>query len=455
MSPLKLGAPWWRESILPRRHSLNGFGLLGGAAALTLAGCYDELPVRDDAELAQRADEIDTSVDALDLQRARGWNVGQPDAPIFLPKATQTDALGGGDWRARMEDLAWHLTPSSPSLQPYYVPTLFQSLIGPTASALRMQLAPMRSPEMDEAYGRGRALRAMFGEVDWPTDTAIVVDLPGPESLAVAAALADRFEPVFTFGNWPHPLGVVPAHETLAATLFYLPLFDQARALRPAGAPPVFVLDGNRLAPYSDEDTQFDNRYLARLPTAEALKRLGIHHVLYVAPDQTQTVELDDLNTEFVALNEAGVDVKMLALDDFEESEEVPLADIVVDMTWIVSPAGLHYYYGGDVGTHLCFWRDYGWYHPKHAVTVGPPSATRMRTPIGHQYVPRFRVTMFAGGESRAMTRPIPIGGGVYRPASFGRVAVRTSRSDGTLTGVRAGRTGSFGRFHGGGSWGG
>src|SRR5262249_13730502 len=130
------------------------------------------------------------------------------------------------------------------------------------------------------------------------------------------------FTPVFTFANWPHPLGVVPAHQTIAASLYYLPMFAAAANVRAPDAPPLFVLDANRLAPYGGADKQFDNRYFVKLPTAAQLAALGVRHVLYVSADATQ--ELDDLNAALVALCQKGVDVKMVALGDFVRADDEP-----------------------------------------------------------------------------------------------------------------------------------
>jgi hypothetical protein len=57
------------------------------------------------------------------------------------------------------------------------------------------------------------------------------------------------------------------------------------------------------------------------------------------------------------------------------------------------------------------------------------------------------RTTLIGGNQAR--TTGAPIGGGGGGGGGFGRVTVRTSRADGQLTGVRAGRTGSFA----GGGW--
>src|SRR5262249_22489847 len=146
--------------------------------------------------------------------------------------------------------------------------------------------------------------------------------------VAVAAALAPCFDPVFVFGNWPHPQGVVPAHLTLSASLYFLPSFERARARRPVESPPVFVLDRQRLAPYTDNAGQLDNRYLAGLPAREPLAAAGVRHILYVTPDESVFLESDDLNDDLVAADAGGINVRMLALSDFAEA---PLPDWPAD----------------------------------------------------------------------------------------------------------------------------
>src|SRR6185369_2349744 len=113
-----------------------------------------------------------------------------------------------------------------PRLAPYFVPTLFQSLIGsPSGARLRQQLYPVWSEPMRAANARGEALLDLAAAPGAPHDVALVLDLPGPQSVALAAALAPAFAPVFLFDNWPHPNGVVPAHQTLGAAVYERPLF--------------------------------------------------------------------------------------------------------------------------------------------------------------------------------------------------------------------------------------
>jgi hypothetical protein len=140
-----------------------------------------------------------------------------------------------------------------------------------------------------------------------------VVDLDGPDSVAFAAGASGRFDPVFLFDNWPHPHGVVPAHLTLAAAAYYQPMFANAAMASPSGAPPapMFVLDRQRLATYTDSATQFDNRWVARMPGVQALRSLGIKRLLYVGPIGC-TRELDDLNDDLVTDHTAGISVCVL-----------------------------------------------------------------------------------------------------------------------------------------------
>jgi hypothetical protein len=459
------GADWWRQSLtlqrLAGRRVVSSVGLLG-SAAVGLGGCFEWGDVRsDDGEMAQRAEEMEASMAALELQRTQGWDVGRPEVPLIFPGEGTTDIAGGEGWRAAMESLAGRLAPSQAALVPWYVPTLFQSLIGPTGQSLRARMRPMRTPEMDDDFARGAALHSLFGDVDFPRDTALVVDVPGPRALAIAAAVADRFEPVFTFGNWPHPLGVVPAHQTIAAALYYLPLYESARALRPAGAPPVFVLDANRLLPYSDEDSQFDNRYFVNLPDADALGRMGIKHVLYVGASR---IELDDLNQAFVALCHKGVDVRLVALDDFQRADAdgavaaAPSApaeegdDAEPDPEVQPWPAVGYYALGplplfwwrGHPYWRYEFWASYGgWYVPRRppGIRVGPPPGVRHpRAMIAVAYRPAPRATVFA-----------PLGGRAFaQPTRFGTVPVRTSRLDGHVIGIRPGRSFGGGASSGG-----
>jgi hypothetical protein len=302
---------------------------------------------------------------------------------------------------------------------------------------------------------RGQAILSLFEGIQMPDDIAVILDLVGPEAVAVAAGMAAGFDPVFTFDNWPHPLGVVPSHLTLGAALYYRPLFLRERAHRPGRAPPVFVLDRNRLAHYTDEESQFDNRYVARLPTAANLRALGVKRILYVSPSKSDTHELDDLNDDFVAFRDASLDVKMMALSDLSEGPPAQVTQGGAPQpsqgsSPQLGSGGTHHYwyYGGYPHTHLFFWPSYGWHTSRVPVQIQrapPPAPSRLSG--GQAYRPAPRPTIFS-------SRTLGGGPGIgkQKPTGFGRVSVRASRSSGAITGVRTGRTGSFGRSSGSGS---
>jgi hypothetical protein len=412
--PELVGARWWQESLathvnpVTRRKALAkivSIGFLVGTAGLLVA-------------LVRRRPDFDETTidrDALELQKEQGWDVGRPGVSLDLPGRSAADVAGALDWSDALPGLAEALAPARPELQPYYVPTLFQALVPPTSASLRAAIAPIHDADLDQAYARGQALAALFTDPSAPGRTAVVVDAPGPTAVAVAAGMADRFDPVFLFDNWPHPAGVVPSQLALGAAVYYRPRFLAARATRPAGAPPVFVGDDQRLAPYKDQSDRFDNRYLLKLPSAARLQALGIDRLFYVRPKGGE-LELDDLNDDFVALGRAGIQVKMVALDDFERGDPA-------------TPQ--RYYWGGHPMTHVHFWPVYvGGYR---AVPALPP---RIAPSIG--YAPAPRPTMFS---SRTIGGAAGIGR--QKPSGFGRVSYRSE----------GGRSGSFGRSSS--SWGG
>jgi len=433
-----VGARWWQESLrqaadpISRRRAIQALAVLGSSAAVF--GLIAAFSASDD--------QVDISMDSLELQRREGWNVGQPGGILRFPPSRGVDAEGSRDWAARLPALATELAPAQASLAPFYVPTLFQSVEAQAGATLRSALLPVAPPAGNRDHLRGQAILSLFKAVEMPMDTGVILDLEGPSSVAVAAGLAEGFDPVFGFDNWPHPLGVVPAHLTLGAAVYQRPVFLRARAARSPIAPPAFVLDRNRLAPYTDEDAQFDNRYVAKLPTADNLRSLGIRHVLYVTPSKSDMRELDDLNDDFVELAKASIDVKVLPLTDLDPAP-APQAGTAASTSHA-------YYYGGHPHTHLWFWNSYGWHTPRVTrapPTSAPPALVPSRPPAvsnGAAYRPVPRPTIFS-----SRTVGGSMGVGKQKPSGFGRVSVRASKSTGNITAMRTGRSGSFGRSGG------
>jgi hypothetical protein len=434
--PTIVGARWWQEGMVigsdvsSRRTALGQFALISVALAGVgmvgvLSGGAVASAIGADEEARQE------KRDALAVQRDYGWNFGSENESLtFDGVSTQTFD------RASLASLDANLTPGVPAHRPHYVRTLFQSpmampqvaLPGRTTPVRPLQevLQPIATFAMLRAYSQGRGLASLFGQA--PFDTALMIDLPGPESVAFAAGLATVFDPIFTFDNWPHPLGVVPAHLTLAAAAYYQPLFArQIRALN-AKAPLAFVLDRSRLSAYTSESTQFDNRYLARVPGVDSLRSLGLKNLLYVTPSAADSQEMDDLNADLVACKNAGIDVKMVAASDFRPDQGTQAAPTgTPPEDWPL------FYYGGQADTHEAFWKNYTWRAPRK-----PPKTTPQDVSTGYQYLPTPRATQFLGtGASKS------------RPAGMGMAPVFVSIATGLVVGAAVSRSGSFGRYSG------
>ncbi len=421
-----VGARWWHEGLVHanpvgRRHALQALLVGGGLLAVGMmvsksSACGPEHAV--------------ATKGALELQKQYGWNFGaRGEALTFDGQLTQTFDP------TLLTSLATDLAPVRAELRPYFVPTLLQSAVAapqlfaddPTPFvSLATVLHPIFTPQMEVAYRRGKALAALFDKA--VPGVAVVVDLPGPESIAFAAGAATAFDPVFAIDNWPHPRGVVPAHLSLAAAAYYQPLFSKVAATRPATAPAMFVLDRARLSPYTDEGTHFDNRHLAKLPSAAKLSELGVTHLLYVAPSISDVPELDDLNDDFVHDARMAIVVKVVGADAFGPEQ----ADLAVAPYWVTlvpreslaptTEGGPTCYYGWNRFTNDAFWVDYPWRD------LPPRSGTRPSSvpTAGRDYTPRPRVTPFSSGSpTGAATRAMPL--------NFGTVPVLVATATGAV----------------------
>ena len=269
---------------------------------------------------------------------------------------------------------------------------------------------------MEAAFQQGKALASLLDKDPRAKDVSVVVDLPGPQAVAFAAGASGVLDPVFLFDNWPHPRGVVPAHLTLAAAAYYQPLFASAKATRPKGARPMFVLDRKRLASYTDDASQFDNRHTARLPSATNLAGLGTKTVLYVSPNAVDRQELDDLVDDFLSFASAQIALKILPLTAFDAG---------------AGAQGSPYFYGGSSTTHPQFWTHWS----------APPSG--LATNEVQSYTPTPRTTPFSTGTptpTSSTSRP--------RPTNFGTVPVAIAVGTGVVLGAKLSRSGSWNRTY-------
>jgi len=92
--------------------------------------------------------------------------------------------------------------------------------------------------------------------------TAIVVDLPGLQSVRYGLALAKRgFQPVPVFNGCPGPKAVVPVEALQSAMIYSASVLAQMKV--DSHAPPAFLLDANRLKEAGKtRPGDFDNRWM-------------------------------------------------------------------------------------------------------------------------------------------------------------------------------------------------
>ncbi|MDP2341614.1 MAG: hypothetical protein Q8O67_11705 [Deltaproteobacteria bacterium] len=328
--PTVIGKAWWNEALKlsvtgDGRRTLIGVAAAIGALALVPPVCGFVMASGSDDDGTHRRERRD----ALASQKEFGWSFGAADqVPAMV--------VPGPPLTGEMNSLAENLAPKNPRWRPAYVPTLFQSLSAtPTSTkvtedAAGIGLRPLRDV-IHPMYPQGAiALHTQGDRIQRAlkngSGVAVVVDLWGPDSVVFAAALAERFDPVFLFDNWPHPRGVVPAHLTLASALANASELGRHKGTRIPDAPSVFVLDRYRLAPYTDDANEFDNRSLARLPTAEMLKAGGIAHVYYVAPPGSVPTDKDDVVDDLVAWQAAGIEVRAIDTADYASLDDATTA---------------------------------------------------------------------------------------------------------------------------------
>jgi hypothetical protein len=366
-----VGARWWNRSVV-ESSATTGRRVALGVLAFSVVGVVGicGLAVVGAASVGSGDEETkEESKASLKLQQDLGWNFDVPTQTVAFDAAYTKDYA-----RSALASLVSDLAPARTELLPYYVSTLFQSPealpqiklpdgsnenIRPIAEALR----PIRTPSMIEAEARGRAFGRVIAAA--PEPVLAIVDLDGPDAVAFAAGAAEKLEPVFVFDNWPHPYGVVKAHLTLAAAVYHQPAFAAAKAARSLpGTSALVVLDRGRLAAYTDSPTQFDNRYVAKLPGSDLLRSLFIKRVLYVPPSGADPVESPDLRSIFADYRTQAIDVRAVADASFFRR----------------SGSDETYYFGGAPEREEAFFSHYGWgAAPPKSDTTNPASNERAK----------------------------------------------------------------------------
>lgn len=423
---------WFTNHI--SRRSL-GKGLAWGAVLAMAGVTVYQLASDDDKEVSE---------DSLGLQKKEGWNVGSADKLLAFDGSSLLDSRGKNLTGYDPNYLISIYQPRDSRWQPFFVPTLIQSL---SQQSLKGQMRPVFNSQMREIYERAGALRNLISQTPDPAQTLIISELPGAQSIALGAAMADTAKLVPVFDNWPHPLGVVRSHETLGAMAYYAGEIDEKRSKLKDNAPTLLLLDSNRLTAYTDQDTQFDNRYQAKLPPADQLKQRGIQQVIYLVKDEKHKEELDDINEDMVEWQKQGINVRMLRMSEFKPFDD-PVQTTVAGTT--TNSVQRNYYYGGAPYASWWFYSHYGYGYPREVVgyrdgrsyPIQRPSTGPTFNPPN--YRPASRPTVFSASRVGGAS-----GVGRARPSGFGRTSVRMS-SDGRITGTRVGRSGSYGRSGGG-----
>ncbi len=261
---------------------------------------------------------------------------GEPAGPpqvrpqeLFAGGVSAVDSMGTETWHRYLKAEALHAAWSPPAgspWRPYYKPTLVAAV-----SVVHSAAGPLRPGGADEAA----KLAGEFARAADLRGAAVFVDLPGPESVTWAVALArEGFQPVVTFNNWPHQRGLIRLEQTLGALIYHAEEAARAKASAPPEAPPAFVLEGRRLAQKNVDPSPatFDNRFFhayTDFPHAEALKYRGIARIFYVCErGNSAGSEEDDLNEYFVSLAKAGLAFTYVkaGVTVFEAAAAVPSA---------------------------------------------------------------------------------------------------------------------------------
>ncbi len=243
--------------------------------------------------------------------------------------AREPDALGTFDWKAFLDARAlsrvWGPHPHSPWV-PFHCLTLFVSLdymiqgeVGPREND-PWPLDDFQLPEWVDAA------------------TLLLVDLPGPKSVALGAALAIAgCDLVCTFNNWPYPGALIKPEQTLAALLRYASLLDKKRTAYSTPGPVAWLCDNTRLGERTGKPGEFDNRYYIEdslIPGPNYLRERGISKIIYVTGLGNKVQ--NDIKGHLHFLKTAGLEVNMAVAQDngqFGNPQSLELETLKFDTT--------------------------------------------------------------------------------------------------------------------------
>ncbi|MFO0560595.1 MAG: hypothetical protein U0269_21445 [Polyangiales bacterium] len=427
-----VGARWWNRELKDeerkqsRRAALTMLGV--GVVGVGVVGAIAAAASAMDYEYVRQP--------SLGLQRRFGWSFGAfgesitfdgrrviPFDPSRL-RALREECVGraySAQQNAAIFDAIFH--------RPSETPGESYGIFLP----LDTYLVPVVTNSMGFAYRMGQALARVLARA--PRRVAIVADIVGPDAVALAAGLAESFAPVWKFDHWPHPRGVVPAHMTLAAAAFFQPRFADAASRRAADAPPVYLMDRNRLRPYSDSGSYFDNRYIPSLASVSQLEaEARTRDILYIAPTDAALFDADDLNPTLVSYRTRGISVRTLTGQAFFSSSYEAPAPTTDPIEQLLQQAKI--YYGGDLAHEEHFVQHYFGDRDTTAPPSDLPDSRAWAWEINAR--PTFQSALGSAG--------IPV-------APIGTVEIVTQNN--RVLGLRSDRNGSWNRVSSSSSWGG
>lgn len=422
-----VGARWWNRELKDQERQASrraallaiGVGLTGTAVVGSVIAA-----IEGDSPSFERKP-------SLEVQRRFGWSFGAYGEPLtfdgrrvlpFDPAKLQTlreDCVGtqlAPFQHAAIFDAVFHV----PRERPTEERRVF--------TGLDSYLLPVVTGSMGSSYRLGEALSRVLSAMS--RRVAVIVDLSGPDAVAVAAGLSETHAPVWVLDHWPHPRGVVPAHMTLASAIFFQPRFAATQRSRPTDAPPVFIVDRARLNAYVDASDRFDNRYLPRLPASDRLEALSnVRDVLYVPPADSWPLDPYDLNETLVSYRTRGLSVRAITARAFAQdvTEAPALSDDPIES--LLQPGKL--YYRGSRAQEAAF--------AQHYSGASPPMIEAHESSDHHAF--QWRPVALRNAAQLA---------GVSRVGTVEVVALGAA-----ILGARFDRNGSWNRVSSSGSWGG
>ena len=235
------------------------------------------------------------------------FTIGAPDA---------LDSRRDSDWRRYLSSRflwgIWAPVPGS-RWEPFHCVTLFAAVDELKKDSPRSTLAPVAPDGLPDFIMNAAPVPPWVAN-----DTLVMVDLPGPQSVGVAAQLIleGGCQPVCTFDNWPHKLGVIRSERVLAALLYYAGAVYEKRSRLKPDAPPVWICDRERFTGSRPPPGRFDNRYIIEdrlLPGPHLLRAAGIRKVVYVGPARS-TRPAEDVRAHLDELIPLGIGIQMASI---------------------------------------------------------------------------------------------------------------------------------------------